>query len=549
MQTSSTTSTDAARPPAPASNASPPGAAPNGSAGGKEGGLTLFSDLMSQAGAERESLQAMQQKADQRAAQDAKSAEKAATGKAGRKAKEPSPDDVVNGLVPSRLVDAQPPARGDAAAREESAASQRLPVAGPAAEASERMPGEDNAGRLAPDGAADSVAQLAAGVAAPGTTDGAGFDSAAGPVVAPSAAADPATTTGPGAAARVDQATLNKAGSPTSDLSGATTATRLAAAAAAGRPIAGAGAGDGLDANGAASRLRRTGRDTAVGTAERATGGRGDAAAAALDAYRTHVANASAEAAAIGSDSAGDTDAASAAQAQAAGVTAAAQGTGGGGDSGLFALTMNQATDTAGSIVADRQEMMAEAMQSAIDVPIDHEGFADAFARHSATLVVQGSSHAEIRLTPQDMGPIRIAISMGSDGALLDIAAGHAETRAAIEASMPQLRQMLADQGVRLSDWRLREEAAGDSRQPGGGEAGRQFGSSADGSRADAGPHRQGAEGMGSPASGPAGGDPRGRTPLPPDRWGTLAPPIATRSPPPVGPSGTGSSRRLDLYA
>ena len=497
----------------------------------------------------------MQQKAEQRAAQEAKTADKAATGKAGRKTKEPSPDDVVNGFAPPQPVDTRPTAADDGAAGEESAALQRLP-GGSAHEAGAGPRALGHAGQLGPDGAAEGAAQLAADGAAAGVADGAGvvdgaaFDPAHGTATGRADGADPVTSTGAGPAARIDQATPHKAGSALSDVSGAAAAARLAAAAAGGPGTsAGTGAGDGMDANGAASRLRRTSREMAMGAGERATGRRGDGAAAALDAYRTHAAKAAAETAGIGSDTTGTPTAANAADAQATGAaTATVQGAGGGSDGGLFALTMNQAGES-GSIAADRQEMMAEAMQSAIDVPVDHEGFTEAFARHSATLVVQGGSHAEIRLTPQDMGPIRIAISMGSDGALLDIAAGHAETRAAIEASMPQLRQMLADQGVRLSDWRLREEAAADSRQPAGGEAGRPFGSSADGSRADAGPHRQGADGTGNPASGSAGGEARSRASLPADRWGPPAPPIATRSPPSVGPGDTGSSRRLDLYA
>src|SRR5690606_36143072 len=136
--------------------------------------------------------------------------------------------------------------------------------------------------------------------------------------------------------------------------------------------------------------------------------------------------------------------------ARAALAAAAAAPTHGGADAGLFALTMNQATAT-GNLEATRQEMMAEVTQAAIDMPVDHDGFAEALARQSATLVVQGSNSAEIRLTPQDMGPIRIAITLAADGASLDFAADNAETRAAIEASVPHLRQMLADQGVRLT--------------------------------------------------------------------------------------------------
>jgi len=147
-------------------------------------------------------------------------------------------------------------------------------------------------------------------------------------------------------------------------------------------------------------------------------------------------------------------------------------GTGAGGDASVFALTMNQAS--AGiSLAATRAEMLAETTQAMIDVPVDHADFSEAFARQSASLVVQGSSQAQIQLNPRDLGPIRISISLDANAASLDIAADHADTRAAIEASMPALRQMLADQGIRLADYRLDSQAAGDRQQHAGGDPGR----------------------------------------------------------------------------
>ena len=70
-------------------------------------------------------------------------------------------------------------------------------------------------------------------------------------------------------------------------------------------------------------------------------------------------------------------------------------------------------------------------------------------------MVVQGQDRAEIRLTPAELGPIRIRVSLNADDAALDISAAHAATRAAIESSMSTLKQMLADHGLRLSDYRM----------------------------------------------------------------------------------------------
>ncbi|HZH07116.1 MAG TPA: flagellar hook-length control protein FliK [Lautropia sp.] len=231
-----------------------------------------------------------------------------------------------------------------------------------------------------------------------------------------------------------------------------------------------------------------------------------------------------------------------------AAATAAPGNNGGASDASVFALTMNQ-PQASGTLAATRSEMIAEMTQSAIDVPVDHADFSEAFARQSASLVVQGSSSAEIRLTPQDMGPIRIAISLEADAVSLDMAAENAETRAAIEASMPALRQMLADQGVRLADWRLASEPGIERQQPTGGDTARRHGEQGPGN-GDGSAMQQPA---GDPASNAGNGFANSRGTSQFNRHGSgWAPDAAT-----AGGSGmsgdhagvgTGSGR-LDLYA
>ncbi|MDO4682840.1 MAG: flagellar hook-length control protein FliK [Lautropia sp.] len=92
---------------------------------------------------------------------------------------------------------------------------------------------------------------------------------------------------------------------------------------------------------------------------------------------------------------------------------------------------------------------------SRIDAGIQTEAFREQFAKQVAGLMVQGQDRAEIRLTPAELGPIRIRVSLSADDAQLDISATHASTRAAIEASMSTLRQLLSEQGIRLAEYRM----------------------------------------------------------------------------------------------
>ena len=121
-------------------------------------------------------------------------------------------------------------------------------------------------------------------------------------------------------------------------------------------------------------------------------------------------------------------------------------------EGGSFSLGMALPTSGAHSPVRTDGSPL---LSSRIESPIHSAEFKEQFARQVAGVVVQGQDRAEIRLTPAELGPIRIRVSLNADDAALDISAAHAATRAAIESSMSTLKQMLADHGLRLSDYRM----------------------------------------------------------------------------------------------
>ena len=121
-------------------------------------------------------------------------------------------------------------------------------------------------------------------------------------------------------------------------------------------------------------------------------------------------------------------------------------------EGGSFSLGMALPTSGAHSPVRTDGSPL---LSSRIESPIHSAEFKEQFARQVADVVVQGQDRAEIRLTPAELGPIRIRVSLNAEDAALDISAAHAATRAAIESSMSTLKQMLADHGLRLSDYRM----------------------------------------------------------------------------------------------
>jgi len=57
---------------------------------------------------------------------------------------------------------------------------------------------------------------------------------------------------------------------------------------------------------------------------------------------------------------------------------------------------------------------------------------------------------AELHLNPPDLGPLQVVLSVSNDQASAQFFSHHAVVREAVEAALPQLRQMLADNGITL---------------------------------------------------------------------------------------------------
>jgi flagellar hook-length control protein FliK len=55
-------------------------------------------------------------------------------------------------------------------------------------------------------------------------------------------------------------------------------------------------------------------------------------------------------------------------------------------------------------------------------------------------------------MTPENMGPVEVRISVQDGSASVAFNAAHADTRAALEQALPRLREMFSTQGLNLSD-------------------------------------------------------------------------------------------------
>ncbi len=105
---------------------------------------------------------------------------------------------------------------------------------------------------------------------------------------------------------------------------------------------------------------------------------------------------------------------------------------------------------------------------ASISVPFGQAGWGQAFGNQVVWVVNQGMPAAELHLSPPDLGPMSVRISMEQDQASMAFSSPHAMVREAIEAALPRLRDMLANQGITLADVNVSQHGSADTqREPG----------------------------------------------------------------------------------
>lgn len=135
----------------------------------------------------------------------------------------------------------------------------------------------------------------------------------------------------------------------------------------------------------------------------------------------------------------------------------------------LPALPEPAAAAAASTAATPAAPAAAEApVSAAVPVPMDSADFAEAFGVQVSVLARDGVQQAELHLNPAEMGPVSVQIAMDGERAHIDFGAQAAATRAAIEASLPELAAALRDAGLTLAGGGVSQQTSGrgdDARQ------------------------------------------------------------------------------------
>lgn len=110
---------------------------------------------------------------------------------------------------------------------------------------------------------------------------------------------------------------------------------------------------------------------------------------------------------------------------------------------GLSNLSSTATSSTSATLIPQSLSIAAQ---------VDQPKWGGEFAQKIVWLSSQQQHIAEIRLNPAHLGPVEVMLNITNDQASAQFVSSHPAVREAIEASLPKLREMLAENGITLGD-------------------------------------------------------------------------------------------------
>jgi flagellar hook-length control protein FliK len=105
-----------------------------------------------------------------------------------------------------------------------------------------------------------------------------------------------------------------------------------------------------------------------------------------------------------------------------------------------------------------------------IDAQVGSNAWNDALGQQVVMMVTEKQQQAEIHLNPQDMGPIKVTVTLDNNQASLSFMVREGATRDAIQSALPRLNEMMAESGISLGQTNVQADTSGSfgqSAQPG----------------------------------------------------------------------------------
>ncbi len=103
----------------------------------------------------------------------------------------------------------------------------------------------------------------------------------------------------------------------------------------------------------------------------------------------------------------------------------------------------------------------AEQVAAHAPLQLNREMAGDQVAERVQMMMSKNLKNIDIRLDPPELGRMQIRMNMNGDGTAVHFTVANQQARDVIEQSMPRLREMLAQQGLQLSDTSVQQQSSG----------------------------------------------------------------------------------------
>lgn len=128
---------------------------------------------------------------------------------------------------------------------------------------------------------------------------------------------------------------------------------------------------------------------------------------------------------------------------------------------GLVQSSQHQATLVRPATIMSANLTMPNGM------PVTHPDWSQAMSERVVWAAGQQVQRAAIQLDPPELGSLQIKLQISQDQVSVSFVSPHANVRDAVEQSMPRLRELLAEQGLNLSEASVNDQQQGQAqRQP-----------------------------------------------------------------------------------
>lgn len=139
---------------------------------------------------------------------------------------------------------------------------------------------------------------------------------------------------------------------------------------------------------------------------------------------------------------------------------------------GLIPLTQTTvAAPVAASPTSPVPGSGAAAPTLTVDVPMGQKGWNDAIGEKVSWMFQSNQSNAQVRLNPAHLGPMEVRVAMSNDQANVTFTVQHPATAEQLESALPRLREMLAESGLQLGQFDVRQQGQDAQERTAGGES------------------------------------------------------------------------------